>query len=113
MAREKALADGRGPVTLPEALERKYPRASWEPGWQWVFPASREYVDKQTGLLRKHHLHPTAAQRAFRTAAKKAGLTKHATATACDIHLPPTCLRLVMTSGQFRSFSVIATSTRP
>jgi integron integrase len=76
---EKALADGRGAVTLPEALERKYPRAPWEPGWQWVFPASRDYVDKQTGLFRKHHLHPTVVQRAVRTAAQAAGLTKHAT----------------------------------
>jgi integron integrase len=78
-AHERDLADGRGAVTLPDALERKYPRAPWELGWQWVFPASREYVDTRTGLLRRHHLHPTMVQRSFRTAAKQAGLTKPAT----------------------------------
>jgi integron integrase len=78
-AHEKELADGRGAVSLPEALERKYPRAPWKIGWQWVFPAGREYVDRTTGLLRRHHLHPTAVQRAFRAAAAEAGLTKRAT----------------------------------
>ena len=34
-------------VTLPDALARKYPRAPWAPGWQWVFPAVREYVDTE------------------------------------------------------------------
>ena len=76
---ERDVADGRGAVSLPDALERKYPRAPWEPGWHWVFPASRDYVDTRTGLLRKHHLHPTVVQRAFRAAAKEAGLTKPAT----------------------------------
>jgi integron integrase len=78
-AHERDLADGRGAVSLPEALERKYPRAPWERGWQWVFPAGREYVDTGTGLLRRHHLHPSMVQRTFRTAAKEAGLTKPAT----------------------------------
>ena len=78
-AHERDVADGRGAVSLPEALERKYPRAPWELGWQWVFPASREYVDTRTGLLRRHHLHPTLVQRTIRTAVKEAGLTKPAT----------------------------------
>ena len=73
------LADGRGAVTLPDALERKYPRAPWELGWQWVFPAVREYVDTQSGILRRHHLHPTVVQRAFRAAVRAAGITKPAT----------------------------------
>lgn len=76
---ERDVADGRGGVTLPDALDRKSPRAAWELGWQWVFPARREYVDKRTGLLRRHHLHPTLVQRAFREAVKQAGLTKPAT----------------------------------
>jgi len=79
VAHARDVADGRGAVSLPDALERKYPRAPWELGWQWVFPAGREYVDTRTGLLRRHHLHPTAVQRAFRTAAKEASLTKPAT----------------------------------
>jgi integron integrase len=70
---------GCGAVTLPDALERKYPRAAWELGWQWVFPAVRQYVDDQTGTLRRHHLHPTMVQRLFRTAVRAAGISKPAT----------------------------------
>jgi len=76
---EGDLMDGRGAVSLPDALERKYPRAAWELGWQWLFPAAREYVDPQTGVLRRHHLHQTVVQRAFRIAVREAGVTKPAT----------------------------------
>jgi integron integrase len=78
-AHKKALADGRGNVPLPDALEVKYPRASCELDWQWIFPAARDYVDTDTGLLRRYHLHPSAVQAAFRDAKKKTGLTKRAT----------------------------------
>ena len=76
---ERDLADGRGAVGLPYALERKHPHAAWELGWQWLFPAAREYVDTQTGAVRRHHLHPTVVQRAFRAAVQEAGVTKPAT----------------------------------
>jgi integron integrase len=36
---EKDLAEGGGSVYLPGALERKYPHAAREWGWQYVFPA--------------------------------------------------------------------------
>ena len=42
---EKDLRHGTGSVELPTALERKYPKAAWEWGWQWVFPATRFYID--------------------------------------------------------------------
>lgn len=75
---ERLIAEGRGAVTLPDALERKYPRGPWELGWQWIFPAVREYVDTRTGMLRRYHLHPTVVQRAFRTAVRAAGIAKPA-----------------------------------
>jgi integrase len=37
-----------GWVWLPDALAQKYPRAAREIGWQWVFPATRPYVDAPT-----------------------------------------------------------------
>jgi len=37
------LRGGAGRVALPEALGRKYPNASGEWAWQWVFPAGRQY----------------------------------------------------------------------
>jgi integrase len=76
---QRDLADGGGAVTLPDALERKYPRAPWEFAWQWIFPAAPGYVDPQSGTLRHHHLHPTVLQRIFREAVRAAGLTKPAT----------------------------------
>jgi site-specific recombinase XerD len=44
-----------------------------------VFPAAREYVDTQTGTLRRHHLHPTVVQRVFCAAVRAAGISKPAT----------------------------------
>lgn len=73
------LAQGRGSVELPTALERKYPRAPWEWPWQWVFPASRPYRDGETGRLRRHHLHESVLQRAVREAVLRAGIPKRAT----------------------------------
>jgi integron integrase len=48
-----------GTVWLPDALTRKYPGASRSWHWQWAFPATRQYRDRQTGELRRHHLHET------------------------------------------------------
>ena len=45
----KDVEDGAGWVELPFALRRKYVNAGRELGWQWVFPATRHYVDAETG----------------------------------------------------------------
>jgi integron integrase len=76
---EQDLATGRGWVTLPDALTRKYPHAGREWGWQWVFPATRVYKDGATGQWRRHHLHESVVQRAVKVAAARAGITKPAT----------------------------------
>jgi integron integrase len=76
---EKDLKDGYGRVWLPDALERKYIGADRQWQWQYVFPAITRYVDRQTGEQRRHHLHESAVQRAVHEAARRAGLTKHAT----------------------------------
>src|SRR5262249_28235037 len=61
------------------ALARKYPTASSAWLWQWVFPASRPYVDRETQERRRHHLHESVLQRAFRDAVRRTGITKAAT----------------------------------
>jgi integrase len=63
-------------VALPDALARKYPNAGREWPWQWIFPATRPYRDRETGQLRRHHLHETVVQRAVRQAALEAGVSK-------------------------------------
>ena len=72
------LKAGGGSVVLPDAVALKYPRAPWEWGWQWVFPATRSYVDRETGVRRRHHLHETVLQRAFKSAVRQSGLAKPA-----------------------------------
>jgi integrase len=64
---------------LPTAIERKYPRAPWQWGWQWVFPAKRFYRDPATGRQRRHHLHESVLQKAMKSAVQSAGLAKAAT----------------------------------
>ena len=72
------LAAGRGSVEMPDALARKYPRAAFELGWQWVFPATRHYRDPVSGLERRHHLHESVVQKAVRAAVQRAGIVKRA-----------------------------------
>jgi integrase len=73
---EQDLHRGLGSVELPLALERKYPRAAFEWGWQWVFPATRHYIDPATGRRRRHHLHETVLQKAVREAALRARIVR-------------------------------------
>ncbi len=70
------LEEGGGFVELPEALRRKYPSAPREWPWQWVFPATRTYVDIATGETRRHHLHETVVQKKIRSAAITAQIPK-------------------------------------
>jgi integron integrase len=72
------LGDGAGWVELPTALARKYPNAGREWVWQWVFPATRMYVDRLTGEHRRHHLHESVLQRAVKQAVWRAGIAKRA-----------------------------------
>jgi len=73
------LRHGAGWVELPWALARKYPNAGREWPWQWVFPATRLYVDRETGQRRRHHLHESVLQRAVRDAVRRAEIPKRAT----------------------------------
>ena len=70
---------GFGSVVLPTALARKFPKADRDWLWQWVFPARTRYVEEETGIERRHHLHETAVQRAVHDASRKAGIGKRVT----------------------------------
>jgi integron integrase len=76
---ERDVSEGAGWVALPDALSRKYANAGREWRWQWAFPATRTYVDRETGQRRRHHLHESVVQRAVRQAAREAGIAKTAT----------------------------------
>jgi integron integrase len=70
---------GRGGVYMPDALERKYPRAGHSWAWFWVFPQATHSVDPRTGVVRRHHIFDQTFQRAFKQALAKAGIQKPAT----------------------------------
>jgi integron integrase len=76
---ERDLRSGGGRVDIPNALARKYPSASTEWRWQYVFPAARTYIDVISREVRRHHLHVTVVQRAVAEAVRHSGLTKRAT----------------------------------
>jgi integron integrase len=76
---EVDVTAGRGNVALPGRLRAKYPNAPREWAWQWVFPATRFYVDAETGERRRHHLHESVLQRAVKDAARTAGIARPAT----------------------------------
>jgi integron integrase len=70
------LARGFGRVVLPFALDRKYPNAATEWGWQFVFPASRVCTDPRWGPPTRFHLHESVVQKAVAHAARHAAITK-------------------------------------
>ncbi|MDD5461810.1 MAG: integron integrase [Methylococcales bacterium] len=76
---EADLKAGYGTVYLPTALERKYPNANREWGWQYVFPSTRRSVDPRSGVTRRHHLDEKGLQRAMKQAVRDCNLTKPAT----------------------------------
>lgn len=73
------LATGMADVWLPDALERKYPNAGKEWGWQWIFATANYQKCHETGVIRRHHIPDKTIQRHFKTALREAGITKPAT----------------------------------
>jgi integron integrase len=69
---------GFGEVYMPNALARKYPSAARSLAWQYLFPSSRIGADPRTGVLRRHHLHPSALSKHVRAAVQAAGINKPA-----------------------------------
>jgi integron integrase len=76
----KDRAVGLDGVWLPEGLDRKYPNAGKELGWQWMFPSRQISNDPQSGVRRRHHVLDGSFQAQVRQAARRAGiLTKRIT----------------------------------
>ena len=66
-------------VYLPEALERKWPRAGESWPCQWLWPMKNLSVDPHTGVRRRHHVFDTSFQKAIRHGVTRAGLGKRVT----------------------------------
>jgi integron integrase len=69
-------------VALPGALARKMPKAGerWE--WFWIFPDDHLSRDPESGIERRHHLHPSVYGEAIARAARMAGIEKRVTSHA-------------------------------
>ena len=74
----QALEAGYGGVELPEAVARKYPGASLQWPWQYVFPAATPGVDPRSGIKRRHHIYEDSVQRQMRKAVLRAGIDRRA-----------------------------------
>ena len=70
------LSTGHADVELPDAIERKYPRAAKEWSWQYIFAAPTYSTDPRSGAYRRHHWCERNIQRAVKSAAQAAGIHK-------------------------------------
>ncbi|MFQ5900676.1 MAG: integron integrase [Thermodesulfobacteriota bacterium] len=76
---EQDIEQGLGEVYLPESLSKKYPNASREFRWQYVFPAKKLSVDPRSGIKRRHHILESSLQKAVKVAVDRTGITKRVT----------------------------------
>jgi len=73
---DKDLRDGFGATILPYALERKYPNANKEFGWQYVFPAKTFVYNNEKKLKFRYHIHESMIQKEVKKAISKAEIVK-------------------------------------
>jgi integron integrase len=76
LTHQEDLRGGHGAVYLPGALDRKYPGAAREWGWQYVFPARDLSTDPRTGIVRRHHIDEAGVQHAIKAAVARVGIAK-------------------------------------
>ncbi|MBU1101540.1 MAG: integron integrase [Bacteroidetes bacterium] len=72
------LKDGYGETILPDSLDLKYPNASREFKWQFVFPADKRTRNKINGKIFRYPLHESSVQKAIKIALKKSKIEKKA-----------------------------------
>ncbi|NVJ61942.1 MAG: phage integrase N-terminal SAM-like domain-containing protein [Gammaproteobacteria bacterium] len=66
-------------VELLYAINKKYPNAGTELGWQWLFPSLRLSQDPRSNITRRHHIHPTVVAKHLKKAVLKSKLMKKVT----------------------------------
>ena len=76
---EQDMALNKVDVWLPDALAAKYPNASKEWGWQYVFAAKNYSIDPRSKSERRHHVEEKQVQRYVKKAALAADIAKPTT----------------------------------
>lgn len=74
------LDRGGGKVLLPHALSVKYPNASSELKWQYLFPSRKIGKDPKTGFRHRYHQSAQAVNREIKRAVTKTGIQKKVSA---------------------------------
>ncbi len=74
---EKDVAEGFGAVFLSFALERKYPNASKEWNWQYVFPSRNLSIDPRSDKTRCHHFDQSVINKTIKRAVQRLGITNN------------------------------------
>lgn len=72
------LKRGYGETILPDAIEKKFPNASKEFKWQFVFPANKRTKLEKNGKITRLPIHESTIQKAITTAVKKSKIDKKA-----------------------------------
>ena len=97
------LSKGFGRAPLRDALSVKYPNADRSWSWQWVFPASSRYYDREARTERRHHIHESVVQKAMKQAVDVSGITKAASCHSLRHYVPfLTMSRDFVTTNVFR-----------
>lgn len=73
------LEKGFGETILPKALAVKYPNASKELKWQYLFPSKKRTVDPRSGMRHRFHISARDVRRSVRYAAKRCNIEKKVT----------------------------------
>lgn len=66
-------------VFMPDALGRKYPKAPFSLGWQYLFPSDRLSFDPGTRNLRRHHIDESNVNKFIKSASNNAKIQKQVT----------------------------------
>ena len=66
-------------VSMPDALDKKWPKAGETLGWQWLFPSRELSVDPRSSIRRRHHLHMNTISKRLKRAADSIGIVRRVT----------------------------------
>ena len=90
-------------VAPPDAFGRKDRHAGEKWPWQWLFPGAMPSRDPESGIVRRHHVHPDSYSAALRKAVDEARIDKRATSHALRHSFATTCWKSARTCGPSRN----------